>query len=130
MKEPKRYYCGNGEGMFEDNKNGDWIEYSEHKTIVEELFKPLNCIKNQSTVVDWLYEQIEQSLLTVGYSGTKYKMPNLKKQAKEFEKNQIIDAWKDNRDMIYYDEDKDELSESTKIELAEQYYKEKYGDEN
>lgn len=52
------------------------------------------------------------------------------KQAKKLEKNQIIDAWKDNRDMIYYNEDKDELSESTKIELAEQYYKEKYGDEN
>ena len=37
MKEPKRYYCGNGEGMFEDDKNGDWVEYSEHKAIVEVL---------------------------------------------------------------------------------------------
>lgn len=37
MKKPKRYYCGNGEGMFEDNKNGDWIEYSEHKAIVKAL---------------------------------------------------------------------------------------------
>lgn len=41
MKEPKRYYCGNGEGMFEDNKNGHWVEYSEHKDIVEELTKQL-----------------------------------------------------------------------------------------
>jgi hypothetical protein len=41
MKEPKRYYCGNGEGMFEDDKNGHWVEYSEHKAIVEALTKQL-----------------------------------------------------------------------------------------
>jgi hypothetical protein len=41
MKEPKRYYCGNGEGMFEDKKNGNWVEYSEHKAIVEELMQAL-----------------------------------------------------------------------------------------
>lgn len=40
MKEPKRYYCGNGEGMFED-KNGHWVEYSEHKAIVDALTKQL-----------------------------------------------------------------------------------------
>lgn len=42
MKEPKRYSCGNGEGMFEDNKNGNWVEYSEHKAIVEELTEQLH----------------------------------------------------------------------------------------
>lgn len=41
MKEPKRYSCGNGEGMFENDKNGHWIEYSEHKTIVDTLTKQL-----------------------------------------------------------------------------------------
>ena len=41
MKEPKRYYCGNGEGMFEDDKNGHWVEYSEHKAIVDALTKQL-----------------------------------------------------------------------------------------
>ena len=41
MKEIKRYYCGNGEGMFEDDKNGDWVEYSEHKAIVEALIEQL-----------------------------------------------------------------------------------------
>ena len=41
MKEPKRYYCGNGEGMFEDDKNGYWVEYSEHKAIVEALTEQL-----------------------------------------------------------------------------------------
>lgn len=47
MKKPKRYYCGNGEGMFEDNKNGDWIEYSEHKAIVEVLTKQLRNLTKQ-----------------------------------------------------------------------------------
>jgi hypothetical protein len=41
MKEPKRYYCGSLEGMFEDDTNGHWIEYSEHKAIVEELNQAL-----------------------------------------------------------------------------------------
>lgn len=41
MREPKRYYCGNGEGMFEDDKNGHWVEYSEHKAIIEELKQAL-----------------------------------------------------------------------------------------
>jgi hypothetical protein len=41
MEKPKRYYCGNGEGMFEDNKNGHWVEYSEHKAIVKALTQQL-----------------------------------------------------------------------------------------
>lgn len=41
MKEPKRYCCGSGEGMFEDDKNGNWVEYSEHKAIVDALTKQL-----------------------------------------------------------------------------------------
>ena len=44
----------------------------------------------------------------------------------EKEKEQIIDAWKDNREMIYYDIDKDELSETTKIELGKEYYNQTY----
>ena len=34
---------------------------------------------------EWLIEQIEQSLLTLGYSGTKNKLRILKKQAKQKE---------------------------------------------
>jgi hypothetical protein len=41
MDEPKRYCCGAGDGMFEDNKRGHWIEYSEHKAIVEQLREEL-----------------------------------------------------------------------------------------
>lgn len=41
MKEPKRYYCGNGDRMFDDDTNGHWIQYSEHKAIVEVLTERL-----------------------------------------------------------------------------------------
>ncbi len=41
MKEPKRYSCGNGEGMFEDDNNGHWVEYSQYKAIVEALTEQL-----------------------------------------------------------------------------------------
>jgi hypothetical protein len=55
-------------------------------------------------------------------SGAYYKA----KMLLEKEKEQIIDAWKDNREMIYYDIDKDELSETTKIELGKEYYNQTY----
>lgn len=41
MREPKRYYCAHGSGMFRDDKSGHWVEYSEHKAIVEELTEHL-----------------------------------------------------------------------------------------
>jgi hypothetical protein len=48
----------------------------------------------------------------------------------EKEKEQIIEAWKNNREMIYYDIDKDELSETTKIELGKEYYNQTYNQKN
>ena len=57
MKEPKRYYCGNGEGMFEDDENGHWVEYSEHKAIIEELKQALrihNVVSEQLKAVEKL----------------------------------------------------------------------------
>lgn len=41
MKKPKRYTCGNGEGMFDDKK-GCWITYEEHIEIVNKLKKAIN----------------------------------------------------------------------------------------
>ena len=75
----------------------------------------------QQTAVDWFFENIKSYFTKDGdvFEDIVFTMSI----AKLKEKQQIIDAWKDNRDMIYYDEDKDELSESTIIELAEQYYK-------
>lgn len=55
MKEPKRYYCGNGEGMFEDD-NGHWIEYSEHKAIVETLTEQL---RKHAVTYEFLCERFE-----------------------------------------------------------------------
>lgn len=53
MKEPKRYYCGNGEGMFEDDKNGHWVQYSEHKAIVDALTKQLRKHDVSGSFFDW-----------------------------------------------------------------------------
>ena len=36
MEEPKRYSCGNGEGMFDSDK-GYWISYKEHQEIVNKI---------------------------------------------------------------------------------------------
>lgn len=41
MKEPIRYICGNGEGMFDDKK-GDYICYKEHQEIVNKLLAKIN----------------------------------------------------------------------------------------
>jgi hypothetical protein len=46
MKEPKKYYCGNGERMFEDDKNGHWVEYSKHKAIVKVITECLIELQN------------------------------------------------------------------------------------
>src|SRR5690606_16222287 len=56
MKEPKRYYCGSGEGMFEDDKNGHWVEYSEHKAIVETLTEQL---RKHAVTYEFLCERFE-----------------------------------------------------------------------
>lgn len=48
--------------------------------------------------------------------------------AKELHKQEIKNAWSDSRDIIFYDSDKDSLSEETANDLAEQYYKETFGD--
>jgi hypothetical protein len=37
MQKIKKYSCGNGDGMFEDEENGNWIEYLEHKKINDKL---------------------------------------------------------------------------------------------
>ena len=56
MKEPKRYYCGNGEGMFEDDKSGHWVEYSEHKVIVEALTEQFRKHAVSGSLQDRLFE--------------------------------------------------------------------------
>lgn len=62
MKEPKRYSCGNGEGMFEDDKNGYWIEYTKHKAIVDALTKQLclTCVSGKE-YVDNMVKLIQNS---------------------------------------------------------------------
>ena len=33
----QRYDCGNGEGMFYNGKDGEWVDYLTHNDIVEKL---------------------------------------------------------------------------------------------
>ncbi len=37
MKEPIRYYCGNGDGMFEDKKKGHYIEFTEYEKFMQDF---------------------------------------------------------------------------------------------
>ena len=48
-------------------------------------------------------------------------------KAKEMEKEQIINAWENERQVVFLDSFEDTLSEDTIKELAEQYYNETYG---
>jgi capsule polysaccharide export protein KpsE/RkpR len=36
MSKVERYYCGNGDGMFQDNK-GSYVEYSDYKKLEQQL---------------------------------------------------------------------------------------------
>ena len=37
MQKIKKYSCGNGDGMFEDTENGNWIEYLKYKELNDKL---------------------------------------------------------------------------------------------
>jgi hypothetical protein len=37
MQKIKKYSCGNGDGMFEDTENGNWIEFSEYQKLNTKL---------------------------------------------------------------------------------------------
>ena len=50
------------------------------------------------------------------------------RDAIEEEKKMVINAWKNEREIVFFDLDKDELSEKTKQDLAETYYKETYAE--
>ncbi len=62
MKEPKRYDCGNGEGMFDDKK-GDWISYEEHKEIVNKLLC-LTDVSQQRELLNALADNFNESTHT------------------------------------------------------------------
>ena len=41
MGDVERYYCGNGEGMFDDEK-GVWVEYKDYKILLDKYKEALN----------------------------------------------------------------------------------------
>jgi hypothetical protein len=72
-------------------------------------------MSNEQTAVDWLVKQL-QSNIDIRWRGTN--IIELGEQAKEMEKEQIKDAWIDDRFPL----DKDWVKQ-----CAEQYYNETYG---
>ncbi len=82
----------------------------------------------KQTAVDWVFEQLDEQVYKVDYDNRRISisisfedMMTLKKEAKEMEKEQIIDA------RIDGDENYTLVGNKRK-EYAEQYYNEKYGD--
>ena len=41
----KRYVCGNGDGMLDDQNFGEWVEYSEHYKIESELREQVRSLR-------------------------------------------------------------------------------------
>jgi hypothetical protein len=82
----------------------------------------------KQTAVDWVFEQLDEQVYKVDYDNRRISisisfedMMTLKKEAKEMEKQQIIDA------RIDGDENYTLVGNKRK-EYAEQYYKETYGE--
>ena len=73
------------------------------------------------TAVEWLFKHIEGIRIIDGYEFIK--LEEAFKQAKQMEKEQIIDAF-------WNGDNSDCLSEQNAKEFAEQYYNEKYGSQN
>lgn len=72
------------------------------------------------TAVELAFEQLRHSFNTVGCSGTKLKLEIIEKQAKEKERQQIIDAYINGK----YESDKIVMSDKF---YAQQYYNEIFG---
>ena len=74
----------------------------------------------KQTAIEWLIDHLKD----YGFDLSLHEFEI--EQAKKMHKQEIVDAWKDNRDMVFYDEDGDTLNELNLIELAEQYYQETF----
>ncbi len=72
---------------------------------------------DKMTAVEWLWEQIDEILPFSVDTETGIKLYNAKEQAKEMEKEQIMDAHIESGARL----------EDISIESAEQYYNETYG---
>ena len=57
MKEPIRYGCGNGEGMFED-KSGHWVTHEDYKELIDAINKAIDDCRGSEEMRDVLIEAI------------------------------------------------------------------------
>jgi hypothetical protein len=82
---------------------------------------------NKQTAVQFLIDQLIKYEVI---DKTTHPENVLFSKALKMEREQIEEAWKDNREYVYYDSDKDELSENTKSQLASEYFTQTFKNEN
>jgi hypothetical protein len=89
-----------------------------------------NKINNkQQTAVDWQFDQLSiENLLGIFTHDQLTRVMEILEQAKEMEKEQIVDAWISDRQFIIWSGDKDDITDDEINELANDYYNETYGD--
>lgn len=69
----KKYSCGNGDGMFEDAKNGNWIEYLEYNNKINELKKIIEITHNMCDKITYPTESELNDLKEMCYNALKQK---------------------------------------------------------
>jgi hypothetical protein len=79
---------------------------------------------NKQSSVEWLQLVLVDTILT---HEQVMQTIGLFEQAKEMEKEQIVDAWISDRQFIIWSGDKDEFTDDEINELANDYYEQTYG---
>ncbi len=91
----------------------------------------------QQSAVDLIYQRmsdkivmqdVNKGLICIHISHDDF--IKLAKQAKEMEKEQIVDAWISDRQFIIWSGDKDDITDDEINELANDYYNETYRGDN
>ena len=86
--------------------------------------KPTEMTNNKQSSVEWLQLVLVDTILT---HEQVMQTIGLFEQAKEMEKEQIVDAWISDRQFIIWSGDKDEFTDDEINELANDYYEQTYG---
>jgi 1,2-phenylacetyl-CoA epoxidase catalytic subunit len=101
-----------------NNKQQTEINAVEYLDKVNQFAKENNTDKpRQQTAIEWLWNQLPEILPFTVDTETAVKLQKAYKQAKEMEKERIINAWKAG----------DGKYDKVADKLAKQYYEQKYG---
>lgn len=85
-------------------------------------------INKKVSSIEWLIKEISSILGPIETKPMQdILLMDAMKQAKQMHKDEIKNAWASDRQYVFYDSDKDELSDHTIDELTEQYYNGTFG---